>query len=357
MEGVARSINDQIQTAIAGGGAAVRLEGTNASVVDGEIRLSYEKPSSASNTIGNTIVIAGAAGNAESVGLIDGSYSGFVDGKKNHNDVVWGFSRSIDSASYNYNPAAAVVISISDGVGGETITVMNAIGRAAGSVSDMVLFTDFQANVNRLLDAATVAIRVDQIGGAMAFTSLKVGTLNRDNMANHTSMVTLRNFAAGSSAMILDRFGFSAGTSKGSGDTNFKMHVVDRQAQFQIGADQGQTMKINIANMGSEALGVDNLDLTNISGANEAMGKLNKAIDMVSSERSKLGAYQNRLEYAINNLRNTNSNLTASESRIRDADIAMEMIEFTRNQIVQQSGTAMLAQANMVPQGVLQLLG
>jgi flagellin len=87
------------------------------------------------------------------------------------------------------------------------------------------------------------------------------------------------------------------------------------------------------------------------------MGVLNKAIDRVSSERSKLGSFQNRLQYSINNLRNTHSNLTAAESRIRDADIAMEMIEFTRNQIMQQSGTAMLAQANMVPQGVLQLLG
>jgi flagellin len=86
------------------------------------------------------------------------------------------------------------------------------------------------------------------------------------------------------------------------------------------------------------------------------MGVLNKALDSVSAERSKLGAFQNRLEYAVNNLRNTHSNLTAAESRIRDADIAMEMIEFTRNQIIQQSGTAMLAQANMVPQGVLQLL-
>jgi flagellin len=86
------------------------------------------------------------------------------------------------------------------------------------------------------------------------------------------------------------------------------------------------------------------------------MGMVNKALDRVSTQRAKLGAYQNRLEYAINNLRNTHSNLTSAESRIRDADIAMEMIEFTRNQIINQSGTAMLAQANMLPQGVLQLL-
>ena len=146
-------------------------------------------------------------------------------------------------------------------------------------------------------------------------------------------------------------------TVKGVGDKNFRLHVVNNTPQFQIGADQGQTMGISISDLSSKALNVDNLDLTNVKGAQKAIGLLNRAIDKVSSERSKLGAFQNRLEYAINNLRSTHSNLTAAESRIRDADIASEMIEFTRNQIMSQSGQAMLAQANAVPQGVLQLLG
>jgi flagellin len=115
-------------------------------------------------------------------------------------------------------------------------------------------------------------------------------------------------------------------------------------------------MEVAISDMTSLALGVDKIDLTSVSGAQKAIGRLNRAIDKVSAERSKLGSFQNRLEYAINNLRNTHSNLTAAESRIRDVDVAQEMIEFTRNQIVSQSGTAMLAQANLVPQGVLQLL-
>ncbi len=354
MEGIARAINAEVDNQI---GAEPGLTGFDASVVDGEIRLSYQKPASAGVSIGNTIKIISATTSAASIGFIDGSYSGFVDGDKNQNEVVWGFSRFINTGSYGFGDGIAVTMDISDGLGTETITVFSSLGIARSTVSDMILFTNFQADVNRLLDAATVAIRVDQVGGSLAFTSLKVGTENMDNAANVTSLVTLTAFTNLTDSMFADRFGLSAGTSKGSGDTNFKMHVVDRQAQFQIGADQGQTMKVNIANMSAEALGVDNLDLTNITGANEAMGRLNKAIDLVSSERSKLGAYQNRLEYSINNLRNTHSNLTASESRIRDADIAMEMIEFTRNQIVQQSGTAMLSQANLIPQSVLQLLG
>ena len=356
MEGIARSINKQIETEL-GNPASADLLGLEASVVDSEIRISFDKPSSAAVSIGNTISIANATTSAASIGLVDGSYSGFVDGKKNQNEVQWGFSNFINTAGYNIADNQAVVVTVSDGIDSEAITLMTTIGVGRATVADMALFTDFQAQTNRLLDQADVDVRVDQIGGAMAFTALRVGTEQVSNTANVTSMVTFDVVDVSASAMISDIFGLTEGTSKGSGDTNFKMHVVDRQSQFQIGADQGQTMKVNIANMSAEALGVASLDLTNIKGANMAMGKLNKALDMVSAERSKLGAYQNRLEYTINNLRNTHSNLTASESRIRDADIAMEMIEFTRNQIVQQSGTAMLSQANLIPQSVLQLLG
>jgi len=190
----------------------------------------------------------------------------------------------------------------------------------------------------------------------MAFTSLRVGTQHNDNAAAYTSMVSLV-ITSTITTYMQNMFGLKEGTVKGLGDANFRMHVVDNTPQFQIGGDQGQNMAISMGNMSAEALGVSNVDLTTVDGAQKALAYVNKAIDTVSAERSKLGSFQNRLEFAINNLRNTHSNLTAAESRIRDADIAMEMIEFTRNQIVSQSGTAMLAQANMVPQGVLQLLG
>ncbi len=93
------------------------------------------------------------------------------------------------------------------------------------------------------------------------------------------------------------------------------------------------------------------------TGANAAITNIEKAIQMVSAERSKLGAYQNRLEHTINNLGTASENLTAAESRIRDVDMAKEMMEFTKMNILQQAATAMLAQANMQPQMVLQLLG
>jgi len=93
------------------------------------------------------------------------------------------------------------------------------------------------------------------------------------------------------------------------------------------------------------------------AGADAAITNINDAIEQVSAERSKLGAIQNRLEHTIANLGTSAENLQAAESRIRDVDMAAEMMAFTKYQILQQASTAMLAQANMAPQSVLQLLG
>ncbi|MCQ1528548.1 hypothetical protein LJD61_03185 [Lutispora thermophila] len=90
--------------------------------------------------------------------------------------------------------------------------------------------------------------------------------------------------------------------------------------------------------------------------ANNAIGFFDNAIRMVSESRSRLGAYQNRLEHTVSNITTTAENLTAAESRIRDVDMALEMSEFTKNSIINQAATAMLAQANQMPQGVLKLL-
>ncbi|QNU26255.1 flagellar hook-associated protein FlgL [Geobacillus zalihae] len=101
---------------------------------------------------------------------------------------------------------------------------------------------------------------------------------------------------------------------------------------------------------------VEGINITSQTTANVAITKINDAIEKVSAERAKLGAYQNRLEHTINNLGTSAENLTAAESRIRDVDMAKEMMEFTKNNILTQAAQAMLAQANQQPQGVLQLL-
>ncbi|MGM0652763.1 MAG: flagellin, partial [Bacillota bacterium] len=160
-------------------------------------------------------------------------------------------------------------------------------------------------------------------------------------------------------AMAGVEFGTEDGTfAWSSGDTHETfVHLADNSMVFHIGANQLQDVDAAIGDMRAEALGVHNILVTDRGGANEAIGTIDNAINSVSAERSKMGALQNRLEHTINNLGVAAENLTAAESRIRDLDFAQEMIEFTRNQIMSQAGTSMLAQANMKPQSVLMLLG
>jgi len=148
--------------------------------------------------------------------------------------------------------------------------------------------------------------------------------------------------------------------------------------QFQIGANENQSLTLTIGDMRASALGVTTagttntklavtdgtnntatesaLDVSTHADASAAITKIQSAIDTVSAERSKLGANQNRLEHTINNLGTSSENLTAAESRIRDVDMAKEMMNQTKNSILSQAAQAMLAQANQQPQGVLQLL-
>ena len=104
------------------------------------------------------------------------------------------------------------------------------------------------------------------------------------------------------------------------------------------------------------ALDLSSVDISTRDGASAAMSKIKTAINTVSTSRGKLGAIQNRLEHTINNLSVSAENMTAAESRIRDVDMANEMMAYTKNNILVQSSQAMLAQANQLPQGVLQLL-
>jgi len=125
---------------------------------------------------------------------------------------------------------------------------------------------------------------------------------------------------------------------------------------FHIGANADQNITISISKMSAEGLGVDGIDISSQAGADGAITTIDSAIKTVSEERAKLGAIQNRLEHTINNLSTSSENLTAAESRIRDVDMARELMEQTKNAILAQASQAMLAQANQVPQGVLQLL-
>ena len=128
--------------------------------------------------------------------------------------------------------------------------------------------------------------------------------------------------------------------------------------QLQIGdtGDDFNKIGVSVGKMDAATLGIGDIDISTAEGANDAIDKIKAAINTVSSTRGDLGAIQNRLEHTINNLGVTTENMTSAESRIRDTDMAEEMMAYTKNNILIQASQAMLAQANMLPQGVLQLL-
>jgi flagellin len=139
-------------------------------------------------------------------------------------------------------------------------------------------------------------------------------------------------------------------------DYQTTLHLSDNTTVFQIGANEGEDMGVNIGDMRAHALGLDEVLVTNRDSAARSITVIDNAIDKVSMQRAKLGAYQNRLEHTINNLTTASENLTAAESRIRDTDMAKEMMNFSKLQIMLQAGNSMLAQANQLPQNVLSLV-
>lgn len=125
---------------------------------------------------------------------------------------------------------------------------------------------------------------------------------------------------------------------------------------LQVGALSGQKISISIASMDAATIGIKDIKVSSFDSAGKAMKSIQSAINFVSTQRSTLGALQNRLEHTINNLDTTAENTQAAESRIRDTDMADEMVKFSKNNILSQAGQSMLAQANQQTQGVLSLI-
>ena len=151
-----------------------------------------------------------------------------------------------------------------------------------------------------------------------------------------------------------------AGVTK-AGVTGREQQLSEGKVSVQVGANANQSMSIEIGDMRAEALGIrsekgETLSIETAEKANEAITKFDEALNAVSSQRANLGAVQNRLEYTISNLDNTAENLTSAESTLRDVDMAKEMMEYSKNNILNQAAQAMISQANQQPQNVLQLL-
>ena len=246
-------------------------------------------------------------------------------------------SRSLEklSSGFRINRAAddAAGLAISEGlrsqVGGLKVAVRNAQDGVSVVQTAEGALTETHAILQRMRDLAVQAANdgsQDTNAKADADTEYQALALELDDIANKT------------------KFG------------GVKLLDGSFSKDFQVGANAGDTLTVTIGDMTAATVLGTVGDLTTAANATTALSAVDTAIQTVSTERASLGASQNRFEHRINNLNVAVENLSASESRIRDTDMAQEMVAFTRSQILSQAGTAMLAQANQAPQQVLRLL-
>ena len=178
-------------------------------------------------------------------------------------------------------------------------------------------------------------------------------TLGTDATAGHITITEIdgqTDFDLSAKEGIEKSLGFTSVTSRTGTGTSLQLQIGDTSDPF-------NQLQVSVGDMHSAALGLKGLDISNASAASGAIQTIKNAINQVSSVRGDLGATQNRLEHTANNLSVMAENIQDAESTIRDTDVAEEMMAYTKNNILIQSAQAMLAQANAVPQGVLQLLG
>ena len=229
-----------------------------------------------------------------------------------------------------------------------TVTGDPGVAHAAVTVADLKLLGGV---ANAAKDASSVETAIN--AALKAAGSANAGKVSV-SAAETTGFLTIKlNDVPANTTFALSPSGLSDLGAVGS--TNM---AAGSGGTFQVGANAGagNTVSVRIGNMGTSSTGL-NIDTANVvTNASAAITTFDAAIKTVSKQRGELGALQNRFESMINNLQVTTENLVASESRIRDTDMAAEMTNFTKNQILSQAGTAMLAQANQVPQSILSLL-
>ncbi len=259
----------------------------------------------------NSLAIAGSAKIEQEATITPGTTPAITDGKADG-------TYTIDGTELKDANGNVVATTADDGTAGLVWT-----GNGTGDIGDdIITFT-------QKVDTGTITILNDVVTGTAEFDSLlEAGdyTFNSD------------------ATQLLDAGGNVIATSTD-------------KIKFTSAKDSSVTLlTLDAAATADSSLTVGGIDVSTQTTADKAITTINNALETVSAERSKLGALQNRLDHSIKNLDTSAENLQAAESRIRDVDMAKEMMEFTKNNILQQAATAMLAQANAAPQGVLQLL-
>ncbi len=245
-----------------------------------------------------------------------------------------------------------------------------------GSTVPLVLTFSGKEGVSTTKDFATAlgyttGLTTDAKTGTMTYDAAKTGNSGTDaevelsvgtaitgttDTSIFTSTATVT--ADGNRVTITDRDGFSMSFLAKEGKTGKTVFDVTDigNMTLHIGANEHQNMDVRIQEISSESLYIDDVDVTTVTGADRAISALDDAIAMVSDARSKIGAYENRLEYATSSLDTFEENMTDAMSRLTDVDMAEEMTNYTQYNVLQQAGVSVLSQANDLPQNVLSLL-
>ena len=269
------------------------------------------------------------------------------------------------SADANDIPADLLTSAIS-GFGDQIAITSNSYGADTRKIS---IVTDAQAGKENVTTAkadkagAKDGEFVIHLSTGKEYTERDIQDLLKAEGLDYSIAITDKNAPDGDVSVKFDvttddatKYQFTMANGAGIGKE--EVATTGKGLTFQIGANgvEDQRVTLNVNDMSSSAIGVANADVSTQDSANAAIDMVDAAVKTVSMQRAGLGALQNRLEYTVNNLTTTNENLTAAESQIRDTDMATEMINYTKNNILQQASQAMLAQANQQPQAILQLL-
>jgi flagellin len=266
------------------------------------------------------------------------------------------------SGTLSSTVSALLTTTFGSGTGILTTTLSTTV--SSFTISDTLSTTIFADAVE-----GTYVVEVGQLEGAetsaldVRITQITAGGIATTGVALSSGAATIGGIAFSWDASTFDigDFGASLPLNEIVDSAVVRVEAINTAADqlvFQIGANEGHNIVLGIDDMSAAALGLtdESLKATDQDSAERSIMVVDAAIHKVSTARASLGAVQNRLEHTISNLGVASENLTAAESRIRDADMAKEMMEFTKQQILLQASNAMLAQANTIPQNVLQLL-
>ena len=289
------------------------------------------------------------------------SVSGYGTGVASGNKATFTQSTAADAT------VASLQSDFAAGTSGISAPAVTA-GVAASSGTDAKFSIDFSGKSGKDVIGTTLNVDGKVYEFATSTTSVKAGNtavvINGESTsadiakALHDVAGTDGDYTVDSYTTGDTKVSYTAGTVGVKTNAADIRHGNANGITFQIGSDatSDQRVSLTVADMSSEGLGLESISILSKQDATDAITKIKTAINTVSGTRADFGALQNRLEHTVNNLSTTSENLTSAESRIRDVDMSSEMVEMTKNQILSQAATAMLAQANTQPQGVLQLL-